>query len=524
MALVKKNILIIVFSTVLISLQLFPYIYLSLNTPKGRIYLGAERYYPDYYAYLFYINQGSKGASSVQNLFTNEPHRDTFVHYEYLIIGKAGSFFNLSPQKSYFISRSILLLIYILVSYLFIGLFTKNKLHKNLILMLSFLYDGFFFLNLNNFYQPPNLINRLTNEPHKYIGMILLLLTIYFLHRKKLFFLSLSSLLIGFIHGTSAIILIATLLLFLFLQFIAFKKNLSVFIQNNLLVFISLFLLPISLVYWEIVYTNNPIWNYIGSWEKYAAQIDIKSPALPALISSLFLLGPLISLCIIGLKKFLSENKKLGLLLFSFSISNFILLFFGYIILNTSKIRYYQTPYLLVLCLIAYYGMIELAKKITKKISLFVLIVTSLLIIPGIPSIVSETNKFIEPYKNSPDISLYPPIKWSQAIFWLENIPKDSVILSLPKAGLIIPAIPGREVVVGDLVSSYNYLQKLPEVKNFYSGKLTPEQAKNYLQKERVNYVFYGLEEKTYGNIDKYSQFLNPVFRNEDATIYKVIN
>lgn len=511
----KKNLFLILFSLFLVSVQTFPYLYLLKNTPKDRVYLGAERYYPDYYAYLFYVNQGNKGEKIVQDLFTNEPHGNTIVHYEYLIIGKIGSLFAVSPQLTYFLARSLLLLIYIYISFWFIGLFIQNYFHKISVLALSFLYDGFFFLNLNNFYQPPNLITRLTNEPHKFIGMSLFLLTLYALRQKKLFLLGIFSVLIGFIHGASAVSLMACLSLFIFLQFISSKKI-------YLPAVFSLILLPIPLIYWNFVFSNNPVWKYMDVWENQFVQTDLASPIIPSLLSYLFILGPLIILTLIGLQKFLKEHKSFGLLILSFIASNFILLFIGFIILKTSKIRYFQTPYLLAFAVMAYYGIITIAQKIKIKNNSFLVIFTLALIIPGIPNIFSGISSHLKAYKNSTEITVYPPKQWYKAILWLDNISKSSVVLSLPKAGLIIPATPGRRVVIGDYVSSYNYFQKLPLVKNFFSNQMSLDQAINYLKQERVNYVFYGLEEKTYGNLDKYSKILTPVFKNEDAAIYKV--
>lgn len=523
MEVIKKSVFIIIFSALLISLQNFPYIYLSLNTPKDKVYLGAEAYYPDYYYFLFHINQGGHGVIAGRHLYTNEINDATLVHSEYNVFGKIGSLFNLSSQTIYILSRAIFLLIYILISFWFIGIFIKNSFHKILILILSFFYDGFFFLNPNNFYQPADFINRLTFEPHKFIGMSLTILIIYSIYKQKSFAVAFLSLLIGFIHGTSAVNLIAALFLFEFLLLISSVKDLPQFIKSNRFVITSLLLLPLSPLYWNFIFSKNPVINYgLVGWEKYFVQTDMQAPFLPILTAYLLILGPLIILSSLGLKKFLEENKKLGLLLLSFSVSNFILLFFGYSLLNTSRMRYYQTPYLLALCIIAYYGIIFLAKKINAKRGAFILIFTSLLVIPGIPNIVAGINKYIEAYRNSSDISVYLPTKWHQAILWLENTPDNSVILSLSQAGVIIPATPGRAVVIGYFSNSYGYYDKLPYAEKFFKGKMTASEAKAYLQKERVNYVFYGLEEKTYGSLSNYSSILKPVFENEDATIYKV--
>lgn len=414
------------------------------------------------------------------------------------------------------------MLAFIIISYWFIGLFFKNSFHRNLILILSFFYNGFSFLNLNNFYQPPSFINYITSEPHHLIGFILTILTLYSISKNRLLASAALSFFIGFVHGTSTLSLIAALILFGFLQLIYSKKNLARFTKDNLVILLSLLLLPISLIFWKIIFNKNPQLHYILiEWEKFYFQTDMEAPFLPIILAYFAIMGLLILLSALGLKKFLEENKKLGLLIFSFLASNLILILFGYIPLSTSKIRFYQTPYLLLFSIMAYYGLLFLAKKTRIKNGFFLFISTTLIIILGIPNIISGINKFIEPYKNSADLSVYLPTKWYQAILWLENTPEDSVILSCLKAGEIIGAVPGRRVVIGVFEGSYDF-GKVYLAEQFFKGQMTPTEAKNYLQKKRVNYVFYGLEEKNYGNLNQYSLLLQKVFENEDASIYKV--
>lgn len=525
MAKLTSLILLLITSALLIFLQTYPYITNLKDAPKDRVYLGAERYYPDYYAYLFYVNQGNTGASIVQNLFTNEPHADTYVHFEYVIIGKIGSLLKINPIQTLFLARSILLLLFIFISFIFTGLFIRKPIHRILILTLSFFYNGFFFLDISDFYEPPDLINRLTFEPHKFIGMSLFLIALYSISKKRLFVSALTCLTIGLFHGASAISMIATLGLFLFLLLISHPFKLRKFILENIIIFLPLLLLPIPLIYWNDVFTNNPVWQYMDQWEKYAVLSDIKKFSISSIASYLSQLGPLIILSALGLKSFLKENKKTGLLLLSFYISNFLLLFLGFIILKTSKIRYFQTPYLLALSIMAYYGILSILKKIRfKRLDLGLFITIVLLLSLGIPNIRTGILKYIYPYKTqyTNEISVYPTKTLYNAILWLNSTPQESIVLSLSKAGLLIPATPGRRVVASDIVSSYNYLLKLPKIYDFYRGGMPENKAKEYLKQERVNYIFYGPEEKSVGNLDKYSSFITQVFSNSEASIYKV--
>lgn len=511
----KKSPFLILSIIILLCLQLLPFFYYSSQTPKDRVYLGAERYAPDYYSLLSYISLGTLGKTSAVDLYTNEPHQGSLVHAEYLIFGKAGSFFNLPPQVTYYISRTVLLTIFISVSYWFIGLFIKNKIVRNMTLLLSFFWDGSI-INAPNFYQLPNLFNRLTFEPHKLIGMVLTALVLYTLSQKKKIFLTIVlSFLIGFIHGTSALTLGLAIIIYILIS----RK-----LRSNLI--ISMIFLALPLLYWQYVFSNNIVWNQIFStWEKYYSQIDMAAPPIPIIISYLLTLGPLLLLSIIGLKKFISTKTSLGLLTISYIISHIFLFFAGFILLQTSRIRFYQTPYLLFLSIMAVFGIITLTEKIKfKNKTMLTVIVISLLILQSIPNSISSLKTTLAQFgpKNNLDFIAYPPKKWYKALDWLNTTPPDSVVLCLLNAGQILPGISGRRVVVGHFGASYNYYQKLPLAQKFFKGQMTLSEAKAYLQKERVNYVFYGLEEKSYGTLDKYSQILKPVFENEDANIYKV--
>ncbi|MBI3385001.1 hypothetical protein HY030_02295 [Candidatus Gottesmanbacteria bacterium] len=559
-------------SLILLILQYSPYVYHLHQTPPDRVYLGAERYTPDYYIYLFYTNQGFLNRTTVSDFYTNVPHDDSFVHIEYLVMGKIGHLLGLSVVAAFYLFRSLFLIIYILTSFWFITKFIKDTLWQKLTLILSFFYGGLFWpeitktgLNLKayfDFYQPPDLINRLGFEPHKLIGMSLFLIILYLSYKtyktyKTYIILFSLTLLAGLIHGITSISLIFTIIFYLLLKVIIHilnnKKPHLVGLLKSAKYYLFLAFLSLPLLYWQWVFSKNSAWQNASWWEHYFVQADFKSPLLPTLLGFLVVLGPLIFLSLLGLKQFLQKTQQLGLLLLSFLSSNIFLFFLGFYFLETSKQRYFQTPYLLGWSILAMYGLIDLIEKIRRRLTNFLrspipserrgiltpqenlvnrhrkllIITTTIILIFGLPNFKQGLDRELYQFGKTPNLDLfsYPPKPWYESLVWAkDHTEANDVFLSLPNAGHVIPAISGRRVFLGDFFHTPGYYDKLPFVTKFYGGQMTKEEVKKILSREHINYIFVGYEEKALGDITKYQPGLfSEVFKNNEVVIYKVL-
>lgn len=538
-----------------IFLQYLPFLYHLRQTPPDRVYLGAERYTPDYYIYLFYTNQGALNRVSVSDFYTNEPHNEALVHIEYLVMGKIGALIGLGVVATFYLFRSLFLIIYLLLSFWFIAKFFKDLGWQRITFLFSIFWGGVFwptteqgliFKTFFDFYQPPDLINRLTFEPHKLMGMSLFLLLLFYglsfyenyqkynlsQRIRRFVLLLLFALLGGLIHGITIISLIFTVVFYLLsksLLVLFSKEKIRLLWQPALLMFL-LFLVMISpIFYWQQVFSQNPVWYQVFKyWEGYFVQIDSKAPLAPTLVGFFLILGPLILLSLIGVRKLLTEHKNLGLLLISFLSSNLFLFFYGYIFLGTSKHRYYQTPYLLVWSILAIYGLRTLfsrPQRLSKLRFVMAGVACFLLLSVGLPGTKQGFEKQFYQFGQPPNLELlaYPTKGMYGGFLWLKDHSRtNDVILSLPTVGNIIPAIPGRKVLVGDYVHSYLYAEKLPLVQKFFKGEMTLGEAENFLNKEKVNFVFVSVEEKALGNLSSYVSLLQNVYQNDETMIYKI--
>jgi hypothetical protein len=129
------------------------------------------------------------------------------------------------------------------------------------------------------------------------------------------------------------------------------------------------------------------------------------------------------------------------------------------------------------------------------------------------------------PLVPDPPQAMYPLRDWMNGIFWLDkNTPADSVVLAEVTAGNYIPAYAHNIVYFGQ-ANTVQYDRKQAETTSFFSGKMSASEAKNLMQRGRISYVFYSIQEerdsKEY-DVVKWYPFLKQVYSNTLVTIYKV--
>src|SRR3989338_5560711 len=119
----------------------------------------------------------------------------------------------------------------------------------------------------------------------------------------------------------------------------------------------------------------------------------------------------------------------------------------------------------------------------------------------------------------------YPLKDFMKAIFYLrDKTSRESVVLSFVTAGNYIPAYAGNYVYIGH-ANTPDEDEKEIRVKEFFEGAWSQEKAGQFLEKENISYVFYGPQEKAFGEIADLSKtysFLEKVYGNAEIIIYRV--
>jgi hypothetical protein len=108
------------------------------------------------------------------------------------------------------------------------------------------------------------------------------------------------------------------------------------------------------------------------------------------------------------------------------------------------------------------------------------------------------------------------------ALMWIsQNTPSEGLILASPEMGLFIPAQTGRRVIYGHPFETTNAKIEKHSVRRFFQGDILPSEAKSYLIKRGVNYIFFGPRESELGNMPSLD-IVKPVFENETVVVMKV--
>jgi len=120
------------------------------------------------------------------------------------------------------------------------------------------------------------------------------------------------------------------------------------------------------------------------------------------------------------------------------------------------------------------------------------------------------------------DQNLYISKSEQTALTWLsQNSPQDAIVLASPETGLLIPAQTGRRVVYGHPFETVDAAAQKERVTSLLAGALPAAEAIEEIKALKINYVFIGPSEKSYG-APAFLGSLAPVYQNPDVTIFAV--
>ena len=511
MKLVKYEILIvflIIFLTIF--LNLFSFLSRSWQTPPGRVFTGAQFYTDDYAVYVSYIRQGQEGRFTTVDKFTSEPHPPSLVHEEYLLWGKLTGLFHLSPIFSYHLARLIFGLLFLFLIYFFLKkIFPTSKEFPQRLLTLILICFSNGFLNKSG--QPflswlteADSTQRFAALPHYLIGFSLSLTIFlwYFSESKNWLWPLFFGLVLSFVLPSSFLIVLGTLAVF----FIFSKKS---FRLGFLLAILFLSFLP-SFFYYQRIFQIPP-WSHIFAWEK------ANRPAFN-FWEYLAALGPTAFLFPLGI---FAPKEKRRWVIFFFILVGVVFLFAFFVAdrLNLNPTRFLQFPLYIPFAILTIFGLSCFLKK-PLSLAIFTLV---LLVITLPTSFVSLKNQK-EMYADFSEL-IYPTNELKTAFdFLVKNTSPNQTVLTLYQAGNLIPFFAGNKVYLGHLQETLNYPLKVKLAEDFFAGKMTLTQAKEFLSQGKIDLVFLSPQEKSLGGKIEIYPFLEPIYQSQTITIFKVKN
>lgn len=154
-------------------------------------------------------------------------------------------------------------------------------------------------------------------------------------------------------------------------------------------------------------------------------------------------------------------------------------------------------------------------------------VMAALVVVLSLTTIVSFTLQLLS--LRGDNLPYYLPQGTVAGFRWLEKrTPRQAVVLSSWELGSFIPVWAGNTAFIGHGAQTINVWEKTKQVTDFFNGTMPPDQQKNFLEKNTVQYVMYTSYESSIYHDDQWGDglleagIIEPVYTDSAATIYKV--
>lgn len=546
----KQFILLLVIAFFFLFLSYIPNIYeaslVEKVAPDRTMIWGEHIYTYDYNVYLSKIRQGREGGWNVVDKYDNNTNqKGVFLQMVYLLAGKIGGILQLNTVLSFHLLRTVLSVCWVfLIIFLNIYFLKKPALYfwGIIVSLLASSFPIFFSMEgqpwvsyYMNWWTEMDVLKRISYLPHYTLNYIIIAFLTILLDRysktfnKKYYFLIAAILFFSFfIHPAAGLLFLISWTLFFLIKFSWFKKDRTRLKEIILKTFILVLVSLIPLLYLTSITLDYP-------W-KSLVEFDQNNRIIMPIKDYLLTLGPVL-LTGISAVIYILIKKKGGLLsLATWFMAAFLGIFLFKFFPFQSELRFVQTANHIPLSILTVYFGFELINRFKKNwIKKFVYGTLALIIVLGIVQTIYSLKGqmlFIHqravatlPLVPYPSQVMHPLKDFAAGLDWLEkNTPRNTVVLSKITAGNYIPAYSGNFVYFGHSGETPQYNERQNNVSWFFSGTMTPEKAKAFLEGAKINYIFYGPQEKDSAveDIGRYD-FIKSVYHSGYVDIFEVI-
>ncbi len=557
----------VVLSLVFLIFSLLPSIYEVSQSGKiqsNRTFELIHNYYTDYNFYLSRIRQGIEGRITAIEKYTSEPHKGSFIQVFYLFLGWTGKLVHIPPNQAgypYHTARIVLggTLIFF-ISYIAKKLFSSLFWQVIAFFLIMTASSWPTSVSSQAFYRIQPFMSwwtvmdplaRIAFIPHILTAQIFVLVLLFFLSDRSVmvrpgnwFFFGVLGLLLGFIFPPALMLVYAGLASSFVLHGLfgaRMKKDTA--LEQYALALLVFFLVSVpSLVYFQIMLSFSP-------WKRLMDFYIVRPPMFP-FIEYIKAVGPVLPMGMLGAILVFIKREKQMIAAVSWTIAWVILLFVFSFIKQTSPLRATELAphiplgilsayfcYSLYSYSIAYYQKSKRFSSSRNLLRMFSLALPIGIIIMGFflmyNSFLAQRN-FIDqkvraayPLISSNNTIMYPVKDFMDAIYYLESkTTSESIVLSELTAGNYIPAYSGNTVYAGQ-DNTVNAEEKMIQAAHFFSGTMDEQHAKQWLVSERIQYIFYGPQEREDGgptDLRSVYPFLDEWYKNTSVFIYSVNN
>lgn len=525
-------------SSVVILINLLPFLHRLTSTPIGSTFLGTQFYSLDFNIYMGHFKEGAEGIWRIHDKHTSEPHEGFLLRREYWFWGYlTGHLLKFPPWAIYHSARITAGFLLLALIYLVIKNIYSSRFEKITCFFLTTLIAGFpkvitdpvsghksvdLFLFWFLEFDPAS---RFATLFHYLIGGCLLLGFILLfkslqenISKIKLILFCTFGILAGLSHPPTIAIIYLTISVYIIVSFLIHLPH--IMLKRDLLLCFLFVLSTCPVILFVKHQTQIFPWNEIAKWDKVSI-----TPIPP--IEFILSLGPNFFLGISGALLFFAKSllsqkpaSPILTLLFSFLVSSFLWISLFYIYLtDINRIRFMQTPLYLPLAIFTIYLLKSLIPKKAHIIALYSL-AAFVITLPSLYTGVVREYNMIPPG----DKLIHMPNSTYAAYSWLDTHtnPQDVVLATFYSATLL-PGQSGNTSYWGHPWSTVDFNSKAIKVEKFFTTKMTSPEAYNFLKDGHISYVLNDPDSKNYnGNLLLYSNLFTTVYENPDVTIYKV--
>ncbi len=526
-------------SLLIIIITTLPYIYGWQQAPDGYVYTGLHSLTPgDIHVYFSYMEQARQGNFVFEDLYTGESQSRSMVNSFWLAQGLVGKYTGLSNLMVFQLTRIIFIPLFVFVLYLLSSLFWKKEEWRKISLIFMCFASGFgvpislFLTNsvyVKGWYNwpldlwAPEANNLLTmfQSPHLILAstlIVLIFLFSYFAFLKNSWRYSIwagvMSLVLFQFHPFHVPTIFGVLGVYIGVQSILKRRILYRYLKHFFVIFILS--LP-SLIYYVILI------KYDFVTQIRVLQNICLTPSLWVTIGSY---GFVLFLAFIAVY-YIVKRKEAGerqVFLITWFIVQSILIFSPFNF-QRRMIQGLSMP----IALLAVAGVWYLYGRFFQSGKLYWLASNKYLLLFLFIFLFTPSHMYNWTRETMLFKDIYPYYYISQekveAYEWLsENMDQDDVIISDLYNGNFIPGQSGRKVFIGHAVETLFYESKLDQMEWFYKSDSADNMKLKFLRKEGIDYVFYGLGEKDFGNFNPMEKdYLNLVYNNVEIQVFQVL-
>lgn len=526
---------VIAVSFVLVMLTLVPDALGFTLARPGTAFMGTLMNPEDTNSYLAKMQQGYEGNWLYSIPFTSEPHSAEFLGGFYLALGHFARFSGLSILQTWYVARVAFAFLMFVVACAFIRSYLLNSRTRLIAYAFALTGSGLGWLLFAagqtywlgdfpvDFKMPEaHLFFSAMTFPHFSTGVVLILISLWLSMRsirgEGVWYAvgaGAANLALAVVYPFLIYLIAAVTLLWLLNQFVQSKR---ILLRPIISAAISVLIPSPLLVYYFVVLRSNPIF---AAWD---AQAATPSP------NPLHFLAAYGALLILAAPTLLDRSLR-PLWLWVFAAA--VLL---YMPLNAQRrfVEGIQVP----LSILASAGVVSYylpkldVMKVFRRLAnrpgysargLQKLIVLSTVVLLSVSNLyvflsMNLTAAVEQPYPFFRSLAELEALSWAAA-----TLPAGSVIMSGYETGSLIPTRSNLRTVIGHWAETPQFAAKYNQVNSFFSGHVSKQGETALLKSARVNYIFYGPEERSLGGYDPGSDvMMAQVYVNSSVVIFRV--